>query len=63
MYTTQQAASKLDYHDSHIRWLIKHGKLKATRLGKRLWVISEAELKRASTEKADRKLGKQATLL
>lgn len=44
MLTTSQAAAILNVTDSQVRRLIGLGKLKATRLGPRVWMIDEADL-------------------
>lgn len=44
MLTTAQAAAILGVTDSQVRRLIGLGKLKATRLGPRMWMIKERDL-------------------
>lgn len=42
--TVQQVAARLEVHESRVKALIKAGKLKAERLGKRMLVIKEEDL-------------------
>lgn len=45
MYTTKQAAEKLGYNDdSYVRRLIEKGKLKARKINKRLYIISQKQI-------------------
>lgn len=42
--TISQVADRLDLDPSRIKRLIKDGKLKAERFGKRMWIIKETDL-------------------
>ncbi len=44
MLTTKQVADNLGVSDSQVRRLISAGKIKATRLGPRVWMIDEHDL-------------------
>lgn len=44
MLTTAQAAEILGVDSSQVRRLIGEGKIKAARLGPRMWIIEEADL-------------------
>lgn len=44
--TVSQVAERLDVDPSRVKRLIKDKKLKAERLGKRMWIIKEADLVR-----------------
>jgi excisionase family DNA binding protein len=42
--TVQQVAERLELHESRVKRLIKDGKLKAERLGKRMLIVKEEDL-------------------
>lgn len=46
VFTTQQAADTIGVTDAYVRHLIARGEIKAKKLGKRIWVISDAEVHR-----------------
>ena len=57
--TTLQAAARLGVADTHVRWLIANGRLRATKHG-RAWLIEERDcdrvkLRPAGRQKADPK--------
>ena len=50
MMTLRQAAERLGLSVDTLRWQIHNGKLKASKLGPRMWVVSEREVQRYARE-------------
>ena len=50
-YTAQEAADEIGVTDAYVRILINRERIRAQRVGRRVWIISEDEVERFKTVK------------